>query len=208
MAANDLCTLSEARAFLELPSADTARDTLISTTITAISKAIQQYTQRELYPVGSATRIFKLPFGHYVLSLVPFDLRSVSTSLKLHVDETAATVAAADYQLQPVNNPDGMFSAVQFSTQIADLWNSNSARYFGYSRVEIIGTWGPASIPVDVKQACVIAVAAALRRDVVNLDLGDVLSDPRELGPDRPTNYALPSASLRLLSPYRRVGLL
>jgi hypothetical protein len=64
------------------------------------------------------------------------------------------------------------------------------------------------SIPVDVKQACVVSVAAAMRRDVVNLDLGDVLSDPRELGPDRPTNYALPAAALRLLGPYRRVGLL
>lgn len=207
MAANDLCTLAEVRAFLELPSADTARDTLINTTITAISAAIQQYTQRELYPKGTATRIFKLPVGHYVLPVTPFDLRSVTT-VKLHVDETAVTVASADRQLQPINDPDGMFSAVQFSTQIAELWNSNSARYFGYSRVEIIGAWGPASIPVDVKQACVIAVAAALRRDVPNLDLGDVLSDPRELGPVRPTNYALPSASLRLLSPYRRVGLL
>ena len=128
--------------------------------------------------------------------------------MTFHADETALVLAAADYQTQPITNHDGMFSAVQFSNQEANLWNSDSARYFGYSRVTIVGTWGPAAIPVDVKQACVVSVAAAMRRDVVNLDLGDVLSDPRELGPDRPTNYALPAAALRLLSPYRRVGLL
>ena len=207
MATGDLCTLAEARAFLELPVADTARDSLITTTIAAVSKAIQQYTQRELYPAGSATRVFKLPMGQYTLALAPYDLRSV-TSLTFHADETSLVLTAADYQTQPVTNPDGMYSAVQFSNQVANLWNSDSARYFGYSRVTIAGTWGPAAIPVDVKQACVVSVAAAMRRDVVNLDLGDVLSDPRELGPDRPTNYALPAAALRLLGPYRRVGLL
>jgi hypothetical protein len=207
MATGDLCTLAEARAFLELPAADTARDNLITTTIAAVSKAIQQYTQRELYPVGTATRIFKLPMGQYTLALTPFDLRSV-TSLTFHADETALVLTAADYQSHPITNHDGMYSAVQFSNQVAELWNSDSARYFGYSRVTIVGTWGPAAIPVDVKQACVVSVAAAMRRDVVNLDLGDVLSDPRELGPDRPTNYALPAAALRLLGPYRRVGLL
>ena len=207
MATGDLCTLSEARAFLELPAADTARDSLITTTIAAVSKAIQQYTQRELYPSGSATRVFKLPMGQYTLALTPFDLRSV-TSVTFHADETALVLTAADYQTHPITNHDGMYSAVQFSNQVAELWNSDSARYFGYSRVTIVGTWGPAAIPVDVKQACVVSVAAAMRRDVVNLDLGDVLSDPRELGPDRPTNYALPAAALRLLGPYRRVGLL
>ncbi len=207
MATGDLCTLAEARAFLELPNADTARDNLITTTIAAVSKAIHEYTQRELYPVGTATRVFKLPLGNFIMPFTPHDLRSV-TSITLHADETALVLVAADYQTQPVLNPDGMYSAVQFSNQVAELWNSDSARYFGYSRVTVVGTWGPTTIPADVKQACVIATSAAMRRDVVNLDLGDVLSDPRELGPDRPTNYALPAASLRLLGPYRRVGLL
>lgn len=207
MATGDLCTLAEARAFLELPVADTARDSLITTTIAAVSKAIHEYTQRELYPAGTATRVFKLPLGNFIMPLTPHDLRAV-TSITLHADETGLVLTAADYQTQPVLNPDGMYSAVQFSNQLAELFNSDSARYFGYSRVTIVGTWGPVSIPVDVKQACVVSVAAAMRRDVVNLDLGDVLSDPRELGPDRPTNYALPAAALRLLSPYRRVGLL
>jgi hypothetical protein len=57
-----------------------------------------------------------------------------------------------------------------------------------------------------VKQAAVVAVASALRRDVPALDLGDILDDPRELTPDRPVNYALPAASLRMLAPYKRHG--
>ena len=47
MAAQDLCSLSDVRAFLELPAADTGRDTLISNTITPISDAIARYCERE-----------------------------------------------------------------------------------------------------------------------------------------------------------------
>lgn len=207
MPTGDLCTLNEARAFLELPGADTARDPLIETTITAVSKAIAQYTQRELFPAGTLTRVFKLRLGHYIMPLTPFDLRT-ATTVTLHADETPLIIASTGFQLLPITHNDGMHSAVQFSSQEANLFNSDSARYFGFSKVTILGVYGPATIPVDVKQACVVSVAAALRRDVVNLDLGDVLSDPRELGPDRPTNYALPAAALRLLSPYRHIGML
>ncbi len=59
-------------------------------------------------------------------------------------------------------------------------------------------------MPTDVKQAAIIAVASAIRRDVPALDMGDMLADPRQMGPDRPINYALPAASLRMLAPYKR----
>lgn len=207
MATGDLCTLANVREFLELPGADTGRDALISTTITAVSVAIRGYTQRELYPVGTATRVVRLPIASYVASLTPYDLRSV-TSVALHVDETSVTVAAADYQVLPVSSPDGIYTQLQFSDNNPSLWNSDSARYFGYSRVTIVGSWGPATIPVDVTQAAVIAVASNLRRDIAALDLGDLQSDPRSMTPDRAISYTLPAATIRMLGPYRRVGLL
>lgn len=205
MAAGDLCSRSEVRAFLELPAADTGRDSLIDTTITAISAAITQYTQREFTPTASATRRFELPVGNLSLDLAPFDLRTVST-LKLHPEDAPETLTAtSDYQLEPVAAPHGVYTRVRFSSLVT-LFNSDSARYFGRTQVEIAGAWGFASIPNDVKQAAVVACAASLRRDVPALDLGDVLDDPRQLTPDRPTNYALPAATIRMLSPYRRHG--
>lgn len=207
MAAGDLCSRSEVRAFLELPAADTGRDSLVDTTITAISAAITQYAQREFTPTASATRRFELPVGNLSLDLAPYDLRTVST-LSLHPEEAApdALTAISDFQLEPVAAPHGVYTRVRFSS-LTTLFNSDSARYFGRTQVEIAGAWGFAAVPNDVKQAAVIAVASSLRRDVPALDLGDVLDDPRQLGPDRPTNYALPAASIRMLSPYRRHGL-
>lgn len=207
MAAGDLCSRAEVRAFLELPAADTGRDALVDTTITAISAAIAEYTQREFTPTASATRRFALPVGNHSLDLAPYDLRTVTT-LKLHPEDAApdTLTANSDYQLEPITNAQGVYTRVRFSA-LTTLFNSDSARYFGRTQVEIAGAWGFASIPNDVKQAAVIAVASALRRDVPALDLGDILDNPRELTPDRPVNYALPAASLRMLAPYKRHGL-
>lgn len=206
MAAGDLCTRSEVRAFLELPAADTGRDALVDSTITAVSAAITQYTQREFTPTASATRRFELPVGNLSLDLAPYDLRTVST-LKLNPEDASPETLAAttDYQLEPVAAPNGVYTRVRFSALVS-LFNSDSARYFGRAQVEISGAWGFAAVPNDVKQAAIVATASALRRDIPALDLGDVLMDPRELTPDRPTNYSLPAASIRMLAPYRRHG--
>jgi hypothetical protein len=65
-----------------------------------------------------------------------------------------------------------------------------------------------ASVPADVKQATVIAVASAIRKDIPALDLGDIgLNEPRQLQPDRPVTYALPASTLRMLAPFRRIGM-
>lgn len=206
MAAQDLCSLSDVRAFLELPASDTGRDSLISSTITPISDAIARYCQREFVATASATRRFELPVGNLSVDLAPYDLRTVTT-LKLH-PETASPetlTAVTDYQLEPITAAYGVYTRVRFSA-LKTLFNSDSARYFGRTQVEIAGAWGFASIPTDVKQAAIIATASALRRDVPALDIND-LAEPRQLTPDRPVNYALPAASLRMLGPYRRVGM-
>ena len=94
MAAQDLCTLAEVRAFLELPNADTGRDTLISNTITPISDAISRYTQREFISTASATRTFRLDVGSLSVDLNPHDLRTVS-ALTLHPEATSPITLTA-----------------------------------------------------------------------------------------------------------------
>lgn len=204
MAAQDLCTLSDVRAFLELPQADTGRDTLITNTITPISDAIARYCQREFVATASATRRFRLDVGSLKLDLAPYDLRTAS-SVTLH-PETASPLtltAISNYQLHPITAPYSVYTAVRFAGNQPNLFQSDSARYFGYAQVDIAGAWGFASVPADVKQAAIIAVASAVRKDIPSLDLAD-FSEPRQLAPDRPINYALPAASLRMLGPFRR----
>jgi len=209
MAAQDLCSLSEVRAYLELPAADTGRDTLITNSITPVSDAIMRFTQREFAPAtASATRTFRLDVGNLKLDLAPYDLRSVTT-VTLHPESSApiTMTATSQYQLHPITSTSSVYTSVKLAGNIANLWQSDSGRFFGYAQISIAGAWGFASVPSDVKQAAIIAVASQVRRDIVALDMGDVLSDPRELGPERPTNYALPAASIRLLSTYKRTTL-
>ena len=208
MAAQDLCSLSDVRAFLELPAGDTGRDTLISATITPISDAIARYCDREFVATASATRTFTLPVGQRVLDLAPYELRTVTT-LRLHPEEASpeTLTATQDYQLLPMPTRHGTYLKVRFSADLTTLHDGDSAKYFGYSQVSIAGAWGMSAVPADVKQAAIIATASSLRRDVPALDLGDVLAEPRQMTPDRPVNYALPAASLRMLGPYRRVGM-
>lgn len=207
MAAQDLCSLSDVRAFLELPTSDTGRDSLISSTITPISDAIARYCDREFIATASATRTFTLPVGQRVLELAPYELRTVTT-LRLHPEEASpeTLTATQDYQLLPMPTRFGTYLKVRFSANLTTLHDGDSAKYYGYTQVQIAGAWGMASIPSDVKQAAIIATASALRRDVPALDIND-LAEPRQLTPDRPVNYALPAASLRMLGPYRRVGM-
>lgn len=208
MAAQDLCSLSDVRSFLELPASDTGRDSLISSTITPISDAITRYCQREFIPTASATRRFRLGVGSLQVDLNPYDLRSAS-SVTLHPETASPLTLAADtqYQLHPITSPLAVYTSIRLAGNIANLFQSDSGRYFGYAQIAVAGSWGFASVPEDVKRATVIAVASAIRKDVPALDLNDVLSEPRQLAPDRPINYALPAASLRMLGPFRRHGL-
>jgi hypothetical protein len=206
MAAQDLCSLAEVRAFLELPASDTSRDALITSTITPISDAIARYTQREFVPTASATRTFALDIGQLKVDLAPYDLRTAST-VRLHPEAASpiTLTATSQYQLQPINSQFGVYTSLRLANNIANIWQSESARWFGYAQVSVAGAWGFATVPTEVKQAAIIAVASAIRRDVAALDLGELLVDePRQMGPDRPVNYALPAASLRMLSPYKR----
>lgn len=207
MAAQDLCSLSDVRGFLELPTGDTGRDSLISSTITPISDAIARYCQREFVATASATRVFRLDVGTLKLDFAPYDLRTAS-SVRLHpeTDQPITLTAVTDYQLQPVTTPSfGVYTGIRIGSRQANVFQSDSARYFGYAQLGITGAWGFATVPEDVKRAAVVAVASAIRRDVPALDLGDMINtDPRQMAPDRPINYALPAASLRMLAPFRR----
>jgi hypothetical protein len=209
MAAQDLCSLSDVRAFLELPQSDTGRDALITSTITPISDAIARYCEREFVATASATRIFTLPVGERILSLAPYEIRTASAIL-LHPEEAQPETLTAnvDYQLLPMPTRFGTYYRVRFSADLTTLHDSDTAKYFGYSQVSIAGAWGMASVPADVKQATIIAVASAIRKDIPALDLGDIgLNEPRQLQPDRPVTYALPASTLRMLAPFRRIGM-
>lgn len=203
----DLTTLAAVRETLELPQGDTSRDALIGTMIGDMSKAIMREVDREFAPAtASATRRFRLGTGSMTLDLAPYDLRS-ATSVTLNPESANSTVltATTDYQLVPLQPVDGTYLAVKFASNLTNLHTSDTARDFGYTLVDVAGAWGFATVPDDVKRACIIAVTASLRRDLTEFALAGI-DEPQAIAPEGPATHALPPASRRILAAYRRTG--
>jgi hypothetical protein len=210
MASVDLVTLAEVRAALELPAAETSRDSLISSLITAYSTAIMDEVDREFRPVtGSVgtptTRRFRMPFAEYRLDLAPYDLASIS-SVTLHPESTSpiTLTPTVQYQGQPVSQPDGVYTSIKFSSLMTGIFTSQTALNFSYVLIDVSGVWGFPSVPEAVKQAAIIAVSSALRRDIAGFDMAFEDGSPTSLRPDTAGTFGLPPATRRLLSPYRR----
>ena len=205
MAAQDLCSLSDVRAALEIPVADTSRDSLISTLITAASDAIMEETEREFAPVtASATRRFRIE--NFSMSLAPYDLRTVTT-FTLHPESSSPiTLDTTQYNLEPVTTKTGTYTSVQFSTYLASLPSSTTAFAFGYALCDITGAWGFSSVPTDVNRAAVITVAAWMRKDVSALIAASELDIGGGISPAFPSTMEIPNAAKRLLRPYYRLG--
>lgn len=211
MAAIDLCSLSEVRAELELPASDTTRNTLIEAQITALSRAIGVYCAREFKTeaVGSTTRRFELPNGSTFLDLDPYDLSNASAlTVKLNPEETGGgttLTVTRDYQLTPTQ-PRDTYMGIRINPEVSGLHNSDTARNFGYTLVDVTSaSWGFSAVPADVKRACIVAVAANLDRRLDAFGITQDLVDPDAgIQPLRAASFAIPTASLAMLAPYRR----
>lgn len=209
MAAIDLCTLADVRAELELPTADTTRDSLISSVITGVSRAIHTYAQREFKTEtnGSTTRRFMVPNLSYSVDMAPYDVRSV-TSVVIH-PETSSSVtltATTEYQLHPITLVD-TYQTIRISPWVASMHVGDTPRRFGYTLVDVTSAaWGFSSVPDDVKRAAIIATAANIDRRLDAYDTGasDLVVTDIGLQPARTPTFFIPTAALALVGPYRR----
>lgn len=200
----DLCAVSDVREQLETSTSDRTRDELISTYISGASAQIIREYEREFAPATPTdTRNYPWDPRQLTCDLSPNDLRSVSL-LRLNPEETGPVTLTEgnDFVLSPINDPDGIYTSLRFSGFLV----ARSQRFFrfGFINVEITGAWGWAAVPTEVRDACVLTVAAALRRDVSSLALAGVSGDLTDLQPDMPSNYAIPPAARRKLAPFRR----
>jgi hypothetical protein len=212
----DLVTLSDVRGELELPGSDTSRDTLIGVVITAISRAIHTYCQREFRTEAAsstATRKFRIPVGTYVLDLNPYDVHTTSSLVvTINVEDAGGGTEleqGRDYYALPygaAGNTGGTYTSIQISRDVSELHAGEDARKYGFTPVRVYSQhWGFSAVPEDVKRAAILAVAANVDRrldafgsvqDLVDTDVG--------IQPLRAASFAMPTASLALLAPYRR----
>lgn len=177
--AGALCTLGDVREYLQKPTGDTQQDQVLRALIGRASRLITRYTEREFTPTTAATRVFR-PVGR-VIHLTPFDLRVVTS---VTADGTVLTEGDDGYTLGPLPAYDGVYQNIRF----AQHWKS----------VTVIGDWGFAAVPEDVRQACVTTVGIWARRDVQAFTQTFNLDEARLERPE-----ALPSQVKGLLSQYR-----
>ena len=205
MAASDLCTLANVRAFLQKETADTAQDAEINTLITSVSQQIIEYCAREFAPAtANATRRFRV--NNSFVDLVPYDLRNTTSgvagiTVTLNPESTTPTVlvAGTDYMIEPLNGATGgTYLEVRLSN--AQTLVSSTYQNFGYALLDITADWGMSSIPADVVQAAVESVAIRLRRDVSAFSTTFSLDESRLERPE-----ALPRSVVSALAQYRRM---
>lgn len=192
MATFDLCTLSDVRAFIQMPTVDTEQDAIISSLVTAASKAILRFSRQEFAPANTtATRSFEYDRRGF-LDLSPYSLQTITT-IQVDTDDASPTTLTTDqWRPYPLNNPDGVYSALR-------LWIAGGRAIWLNRRVAVTGVWGYPSIPEDVALAAKLTVAIWLRREVsafsktMNLDVAKV-ELPSEI----------PTVAKGLLTPYVR----
>lgn len=194
-----LLELADLRLAMELRASDTKLDDDFRRLIPVVTKAVAKWTQREFTPTTAATRRFRTD-GRLV-DLAPYDLRTATTVTFDPVGGPVVMSSTNDYRLQPTHRPDGVYTELR----ISDLFAVQTGTWvtFGFNEVDILGDWGFATVPADVKEAAVIAIRSWLRRDLSTY--AQVDADMRQLQPEAFGTYKLPPASKAMLDPYRRM---
>jgi len=154
---NGYCTLAEARDQLGLASTDTAEDTPIEKVVEAVSREIDKYTGQFFYDAGSQTRYFTSKDG---IHLYTDPIQSVTSVTADDSDDGtydvswATTGSSNRYRLKPVNN------ALESGTPpYNQLFAVNDAWPVTDAAIKIVATFGWASVPEAVNQACLIQTA-------------------------------------------------
>lgn len=207
--ATDLCALGDVRKILETPTADTARDTLISELITHASAVLMGELEREIVTALSSppnSRTFEFDpaarnrRGTLVIDLAPYDVQTIAT-VTLNPEESATVlVAGTDYQPAPALKPEGVFTSLRLSRYLVSV--PQLALRFGVAQIAVSGTWGWPTVPVDVKDTCAHVVSAWMDRSIPNLNLG--IGEMESLPPTILASLDLPLFARRNLNRYRR----
>lgn len=198
--ATDLCTVSDVREYLQKGVSELAHDDIIQTFITDASRILEAYAMRDFAERLATTRTFRV--DGCLVDLNPHDLRT-ATTVTLDPNGTPSVLAAADYKLMP-SGASLLGTYYQMRLRGSLSTSSSTLTEFGFGEISILGTWGPAAVPVDVRHATVITVGLWVRREVAAR--GSLNPDYELDGVDlRP--LAMPGAAMRILAPYTRMVL-
>ena len=161
---NGYATLNEVKAALRIT--DSVDDALLETSIESASRQIDQACERVFYQT-SATRVFRPrdSFTCEIDDLVTLTTLKTSSQANGTFD---VTWTATDRQLEPLNGLSGMsYRPYDTIRAIGDylfpLWEPKSVNAYE-ATVQVVGTFGWASVPVDIKQATILLAMRQFKR--------------------------------------------
>lgn len=193
---NGYATLAEVKAALRIT--DTIDDSLLEMAIESASRLLDSYTARSFYTSGTATARYFAADNDFVCQID--DATSITeVASDASADGSYDTIwATTDYELLPLNGRvDGL--AVPYNGLRA-IQDYTFPYLNGEGLVKVTAVWGWASVPIAIKQACVIQSSRIFKR--LDSPLG-VLSSP-DLGFMRVGSQIDPDVR-QLVDPYKIV---
>ena len=194
---NGYATLAELKARMGVPVSDTQDDSIMEAVIEAASRMIDKFCNRVFYSTVGQVRYFSP--ATEVLCFTD-DIQSVSAvATDRNLDRTwSNSISAANYELGPLNNLSLGFPY----TEIRMKPLAGESFDLGLEMVKVTGTWGFASVPDAVNEACLITAARYFKRK----DAPFGVAGGGEVGQAVALRAVDPDASV-LLAPYRKIGL-
>jgi hypothetical protein len=201
----DMCTVADVQ--LRFGTTDDPPG-IIQAAITAASRTANQRYHREFTPQTSGqTRTFRMDSS--VLVFPDDDLRAAS-AVVLDPNGSPTTLQATDFRLQPAGlSTLGTYTGLMVSQLISIV--SGTSLAFGYAEVAITGDWGAfstATVPEDLRNACVETVGSWLDRAVAEYASSIATQgDDFQATPDRFAGYAIPPSAHSVFDSYSRMTL-
>lgn len=193
---NGYATLAQVKAALRI--SDNVDDSLLEMAVESASRAIDGYAGRYFYSSGSATRYYAAE-DDYVVQVDDLSSATITLQTANNSDgQFVYTWGTADYQLEPLNgNADGIVIPY---TRIRAVGQYIFPIDGGEALVKVTGTFGWASVPIAVTQACIVQASRLFKR----LDSPLGVAGFGDLGVVR-VGRALDPDVEQLVSPYRRM---
>ena len=193
---NGYATLNEVKAALRIT--DSVDDSLLEMAVESASRLIDGHAGRKFWNGGTATKYF-VAQDDFICEVD--DLASSSITLQTSSDADGVfdtTWASDDYQLEPLNGElDGITWPYTVIRAIGDyLWPISG----GEALVKVTGEFGWPSVPIAIKQACIIQSSRIFKR----LDSPLGVAGFGDLGAIRVTRDLDPDVA-QLVMPYKRM---
>jgi hypothetical protein len=193
---NGYATLSDVKAALRI--IDTVDDALLEMAVESASRLIDGHAGRRFYSIGTAVRFFA------ATDELVCEIDDLSSSTLVLQTSSAAdgvydiTWNTTDYQLEPLNGEsDGLFWPFTRIRAIEDYLFPVLGKE---ALVKVTGVFGWSSIPIAIKQACIIQSSRIFKR----LDSPLGVAGFGDMGAMRVSRDLDPDVA-QLVMPYRRM---